>query len=67
MDRAVELWGQPRKVTSFPRHDTSVPDDLKDNTQAVLEYDKSMAVISTAAKMANSGCGGGDGPGRGFC
>ena len=55
VDRAVELWGRPRKVTSFLRHDTSVPDDLKDNTLAVLEYDKSMAVISTAAKMANSG------------
>ena len=55
VDRAVELWGRPRKVTSFLRHDTSVPDDLKDNTLAVLEYDKSMAIISTAAKMANSG------------
>ena len=55
VDRAVELWGRPEKVTSFLRHDTSVPDTLKDNTLAVLEYDKSMAVISTAAKMANSG------------
>ena len=54
VDRAVALWGRPTKVTSFLRHDTSEPDDLKDNTLAVLEYDKSMALISTAAKMANS-------------
>ena len=55
VDRAVELWGRPTKATGFMRHDTSEPDDLKDNTLAVLEYDKSMAVISTAAKMANAG------------
>tara|TARA_B100001123_G_scaffold145184_1_gene168574 strand:- start:28549 stop:29610 length:1062 start_codon:yes stop_codon:yes gene_type:complete len=55
VDRAVELWGRPDKTTSFMRHDTSEPDDLKDNTLAVLEYEKSMAVISTAAKMANAG------------
>ena len=54
VDRAVALWGRPTNVTSFLRHDTSEPDDLKDNTLAVLEYDKSMALISTAAKMANS-------------
>ena len=55
VDRAVELWGRPTKTTGFLRHDTSEPDDLKDNTLAVLEFDKSMAVISTAAKMANAG------------
>ena len=55
IDRVVELWGRPGKVTSFLRHDTSEPDDLKDNTLAVLEYDKSMALVSTASKMPNSG------------
>ena len=55
IDRVVELWGRPTKVTPFLRHDTSEPDDLKDNTLAVLEYEKSMALVSTAAKMANSG------------
>ena len=54
IDRVVELWGRPAKVTPFLRHDTSEPDDLNDNTLAVLEYDKSMALVSTAAKMANS-------------
>jgi len=53
VDRTVELWGRPEKVTSFLRHDTSAPDTLKDNTLAVLEYDKSMAIVSTAANMAN--------------
>ena len=55
VDRAVELWGRPDKTTSFMRHDTSEPEELKDNTLAVLEYDKSMAVISTAAKMVDAG------------
>lgn len=54
IDRVVELWGRPTKVTPFLRHDTSEPDDLNDNTLAVLEYNKSMALVSTAAKMANS-------------
>ena len=54
VDRAVEIFGQPDKVQSWLRHDTSIDDTLADNTMAVLEYPKALAIISTAATMANS-------------
>lgn len=55
VDRAVELFGRPNEVHSFLRHDTSIADALADNTLAVMEFDKALAVISTAARMPNSG------------
>jgi predicted dehydrogenase len=55
VDRAVELFGRPSRVHGFLRHDTGIGDKLADNTMAVMEYDKSLAVISTAARMPNSG------------
>lgn len=55
VDRAVDLFGRPGAVHSFLRHDTSIADTLADNTLAVMEFDKAIAVISTAARMANSG------------
>lgn len=55
VDRAVELFGRPSAVHSFMRHDTSIADTLADNTLAVMEFEKSLAVVSTAARMANSG------------
>ncbi len=54
VDRAVELFGRPEKVQHWLRHDTSADDDLADNTMAVLEYPKALAVISTAARMPNA-------------
>lgn len=55
IDRVVELLGRPKAVKSWLRHDTSVADSLADNNLAVLEYDKTLAVIAQAAKMAGSG------------
>jgi predicted dehydrogenase len=51
IDRVVDLWGRPKEVKSWLRHDTRTPDKLADNTLAILEYDKSLAVISTSARM----------------
>jgi len=51
VDRAVDLLGRPKKVNSFLRHDTSIADKLADNTLVVLEYDRALAVISSAARM----------------
>ena len=51
IDRVVDLWGRPKNVKSWLRHDTRIPDKLADNTLAVLEYEKSLAVISTSARM----------------
>ncbi|HUQ92761.1 MAG TPA: Gfo/Idh/MocA family oxidoreductase [Bryobacteraceae bacterium] len=55
IDPVVELLGRPKAVKSWLRHDTSVADKLADNNLAVLEYDKALAVITQAAKMAGSG------------
>jgi predicted dehydrogenase len=55
IDRTVELLGRPKKVHTWLRHDTSFPDKLADNNLAVLEFDKALAVIMQAARMAGSG------------
>ena len=55
IDRTVELLGRPKQVRSWLRHDTSVADKLADNNLAVFEFDKAMAVIFQAARMAGAG------------
>lgn len=55
IDRVVEVLGRPKAVRSWLRHDTSVPDKLADNNLAVFEYDRALAVICQAAKMAGAG------------
>ena len=55
IDRTIELLGRPKKVQSWLRHDTSIPDKLADNNLTVFEYDKALAVIAQAARMAGSG------------
>lgn len=55
IDRVVELLGRPKTVKSWLRHDTSIPDKLADNNLAVFEYDRALAVISQATRMAGSG------------
>jgi predicted dehydrogenase len=60
IDRVIAFLGRPRRVTSWLRHDSAVADTLKDNTLAVLEYDKALAVVVSSAMM------GGAGPHRSF-
>jgi predicted dehydrogenase len=48
IDMIVLLLGAPSKVTPFLRHDADADDSLMDNTLAVLEYAKAMAVVETA-------------------
>ncbi|MBC7925908.1 MAG: Gfo/Idh/MocA family oxidoreductase [Bryobacteraceae bacterium] len=55
IDRVVELLGRPNKVNSWLRHDTSVKDKLADNTLVVLEYGKTLAMLSSSAHMYGSG------------
>jgi predicted dehydrogenase len=55
IDRVVEALGRPNKVQTWLRHDTSIPDKLADNTLAVFEYDRALAVVSTAARMFGAG------------
>jgi predicted dehydrogenase len=49
IDRAVALFGKPKKVTSFLRHDSPIDDGMIDNALAVLEYDGAFAEIHMAA------------------
>lgn len=49
IDRAVALFGKPKKVTSFLRHDSPIEDGMIDNALAVLEYDRAFAEIHMAA------------------
>jgi len=49
IDVLVLLMGRPRKVTPFLRHDGVYEDELTDNTVAVMEYERAVAVIESAA------------------
>lgn len=49
IDRAVDLFGKPKKVTGFLRHDSPIDDTLADDTLAVLEFDRAIAEIYVAA------------------
>jgi predicted dehydrogenase len=51
IDRVVDLWGRPKAIRSFLRHDTPSNDTLADNTLAVLEYDKAMALVISSTGM----------------
>jgi predicted dehydrogenase len=53
IDRAVDLFGRPKKVTGILRHDGPFDDGLADNTLAVLEFDRAMAEIYVAAHQPN--------------
>lgn len=55
IDRVVEVFGRPNKVHTWLRHDASINDKLADNTLALFEYDRALAVVSTAARMFGSG------------
>ncbi|MFN7924413.1 MAG: Gfo/Idh/MocA family oxidoreductase [Bryobacteraceae bacterium] len=48
IDPIVRLLGRPQKVTPFLHRQGSIPDALNDNTVAVLEYPRAMAVIQSS-------------------
>jgi len=55
VDRAIDLFGKPVKVTGFLRHESPIEDGLADSTLAVLEYRNAMAEISVASFQPNGG------------
>lgn len=55
IDRAVDLFGKPRRVTGILRHDAAIDDTLEDNTLAILEFDRAFAQIYIAAMQPNGG------------
>jgi predicted dehydrogenase len=52
LDQIVWVLGRPDKVTSFLRNDDPSVPDFCDNTLAVLEYERAMAVVDIAAMEA---------------
>jgi len=55
VDIIVRLMGRPLRITKFLRHDGPHDDTLKDNTAAVLEYGRAMAVITSSVLQPNAG------------
>lgn len=55
IDIIVRLMGRPLRITKFLRHDGPFDDALKDNTAAVLEYGRAMAVITSSVLQPNAG------------
>jgi predicted dehydrogenase len=51
VDLVVRLLGRPQKITSFLKSHGPLQDGLADNTLAILEYPRAMAVISNAALL----------------
>lgn len=54
IDPLVRLLGKPQRVTSYLKHDGSASDDLKDNTVAVFEYGRALALITSATLQPNA-------------
>ncbi len=54
VDIVVRLMGRPQRITPFLRHDGAFDDTLKDNTAAVLEYPKAMAVLVASVLQPNA-------------
>jgi predicted dehydrogenase len=55
VDRMVDLLGRPKEVRGWMRHHSSVNDKLNDNSVAVFEFDRSLAVITQTTNQAGSG------------
>lgn len=55
IDIVVRLLGRPLRITKFLRHDGPQDDTLKDNTAAVLEYSRAMAIITSSVLQPNAG------------
>lgn len=55
IDVVVALLGRPGNVRHWLRHDTSIKDTLKDNTLAVFEYPRALALVISSAKDPANG------------
>ena len=50
IDCVIAMLGKPSSVRPWLRHDTSTKDSHRDNTLAVLEFGKALAVVVSSAK-----------------
>jgi predicted dehydrogenase len=54
IDIVVRTLGKPTRITPFLRHDGAFADKLKDNTAAVFEFPRAMAVITSSVLQPNA-------------
>jgi len=52
VDAVVRMMGKPKAVTPFLRHHGRFDDTLNDNTMAVLEFERALAVITNSTMQA---------------
>lgn len=50
IDRVIALFGRPASVRAWLHHDTTINDTVKDNTLAVFEYPKALAVVVSSSR-----------------
>lgn len=55
IDRVIDLLGRPKSSKSYLRHDSQFADNLADNTIAVMEFDRALAVLTVSDRMAGFG------------
>jgi len=55
IDTLVALLGRPQDVTPFMRHDAALDDQFADNTLAVFQFGRAIAVMESAAMEIQSG------------
>lgn len=55
IDPLVRLLGKPRKVTPYLRTDGPFKDSFRDNTAAMIEWDKAMGIVQAATLQPGSG------------
>ena len=54
IDPMVRLMGHPRRITPFLRKDGAFDDTLKDNTIAVLEWDRAIGIVQGSTMQPGS-------------
>ncbi len=54
IDLIVRTLGKPTRITPFLRHDGAFADKLKDNTAAVFEFPRAMAIITSSVLQPNA-------------
>ena len=54
IDIVVALLGRPERVTSYLRNDAGTAPEFRDNTMAVFEYPRALAVLESAAKEVSA-------------
>lgn len=54
IDIVVRLLGRPNRITPFLRHHSNIPDQLKDNAAVVLEYPRTLAILTSATLQPNA-------------